>query len=109
MSHAEHAEHGAPEEHGLSVRQYLMIGAILTVITILELIVSYMELGDLMVPLLLFMSAVKFTIVVAYFMHLRFDAPIFARMFAGSFFLALGILIALLGLFWADSHSIPVG
>ncbi len=109
MSHAEHAEHAIPEQHGLSVRQYLMIGAILTVITILELIVSYTDIGDLMVPLLLFMSAVKFIIVVAYFMHLRFDSPLFARMFAGSFFLALAILIAFLGLFWADSHTIPVG
>ncbi len=107
MSHAEHAEH-ATEQHGLTVRQYLMIGAALTVITIIELAVSYSDLGDAMVPILLALSAVKFVVVVAYFMHLRFDSPVFTRMFAGSFFLALAILIALLGLFWADDHRLPL-
>jgi hypothetical protein len=29
-------------------------------------------------------------------------------MFVGSFLLALAILVALLGLFWADSNTIPV-
>lgn len=108
MSHAEHAEHAA-EQHGLTVRQYLMIGAALTVITIIELAVSYSDIGDAMVPILLALSAVKFVVVVAYFMHLRFDAPIFARMFAGSFFLALAILIALISLFWLDDHRLPLG
>ncbi|MGE0229162.1 MAG: cytochrome C oxidase subunit IV family protein [Dehalococcoidia bacterium] len=108
MSHAEHAELGT-EQHGLTIRQYLMIGAALTVITIIELAVSYSDLGDAMVPILLILSAVKFAVVVAYFMHLRFDAPIFTRMFVGSFFLALAILIALVSLFWADDHRLPLG
>lgn len=108
MSHAEHAEH-AVEQHGLTIRRYLMIGALLTVITIIELAVSYSDMGDFMVPTLLILSAVKFVIVVAYFMHLRFDAPIFTRVFAGSFFLALAILIALVALFWADDHRLPLG
>jgi cytochrome c oxidase subunit 4 len=109
MSHAEQADHAVVQQHGLTVRQYLMIGAFLTVITIIELAVSYSSLGQIMVPLLLALSALKFVTVVAYFMHLRFDSPLFARMFAGSFFLALAILIAFLGLFWADSHTIPMG
>ncbi|MEZ4552707.1 MAG: cytochrome C oxidase subunit IV family protein [Dehalococcoidia bacterium] len=108
MSHAEQAELGT-EQHGLTIRQYLMIGAALTVITIIELAVSYSDLGDAMVPILLILSAVKFVVVVAYFMHLRFDAPIFTRMFVGSFFLALAILIALVSLFWADDHRLPLG
>jgi cytochrome c oxidase subunit 4 len=109
MSHAEQADHGVVESHGLTVRQHLMIGAMLTVITIIELAVSYSDMGDVMIPLLLALSAIKFATVVAYFMHLRFDSPLFARMFVGSFLLALAILIAFLGLFWADSHTIPMG
>jgi len=109
MSHAEQADHGVVEQHGLTVRQYLMIGALLTVITIVELAVSYSNLGDLMVPILLALSAVKFAIVVGYFMHLRFDSPLFARAFIGCFLLALSVLIAFLGLFWADSNTIPMG
>jgi cytochrome c oxidase subunit 4 len=108
MSHAEQADHTVATQHGLTVRQYLMIGAALTVITIIELAVSYSDLGDVTVPLLLALSAVKFATVVAYFMHLRFDSPLFTRMFVGSFFLALAILIALLSLFWGDSHVIPI-
>jgi len=108
MSHSGHADVVA-EQHGLTVRQYLLIGAALTVITLIELAVSYSDLGDAMVPILLALSAVKFVVVVAYFMHLRFDSPIFTRMFVGSFFLALAILIALLGLFWGDDHRLPLG
>ena len=109
MTHAEQADHGAVEQHGLTIRQYLIIGAVLTVITIVELGVSYSDIGDLMVPILLALSAVKFAIVVGYFMHLRFDSPLFARMFVGSFFLALAVLVAFLALFWSDSHTIPIG
>lgn len=108
MTHAEQADHGVVEHDGLTIRQYLMIGAMLTVITIIELAVSYSDLGDVMVPLLLALSAVKFAVVVGYFMHLRFDSPLFARMFVGSFFLALAVLIAFLALFWSDSHTIPI-
>lgn len=108
MSHAEQADIAA-EQHGLNVRQYLMIGAALTVITIIELFVSYADIGDAMVPILLILSTVKFVVVVAYFMHLRFDSSLFTKMFVGSFFLALAILIALLSLFWGDSHMLPRG
>ena len=105
MAHGTHAV----EHHGLSVRTYILIGLGLTLITLVELGLSYSGIGALLIPSLLILSAVKFGIVVAYFMHLRFDSPVFTRMFAGSFFLALAILIALLGLFWGDSHTIPVG
>jgi len=78
------------------------------VITIIELAVSYSDLGSAMVPILLALSAVKFVVVVAYFMHLRFDSALFTRMFVGSFLLALAILVALVSLFWADSHTLPL-
>ena len=94
---------GAHEAHsGLRPRQYLLIGLALTIITLVELWVSYSDMGDLMVPVLIGLSAVKFVAVVAFFMHLRFDSGLFTRVFVGSFILAGAILIALISIFWTD-------
>jgi len=102
-----HSEHAATEQHGLTPRQYLLIGAALTVITAIELWISYSPLGGLILPLLLILSAVKFAVVVAYFMHLRFENGLMARIFVGSLILATLILFALLALFWGDlAHGI---
>ena len=99
--------HHAPGEahSGLRPRQYLLIGAALTIITLVELWVSYSGLGDLIIPVLLVLSAIKFAVVVAYFMHLRFDSGLFTRIFVGSFVLAALILLALISMFWNDLHG----
>jgi len=90
--------HSSDANH-LSVKQYLKIGLLLTVITIVELIASYIELGALLVPILLILSAIKFVIVVAFFMHLRFDNRVFTIVFFAGFVLAVVIAIILLLVF----------
>ena len=109
MSDPQHAtaEH-AVEEHGLAPRQYVLIGLILTVITAVELWVSYAEdfFGEMLVPVLFILSAVKFVMVVGLFMHLKFDNRIFTWMFAGGFLLAVAVLIALISLFWTDTTDL---
>jgi len=90
--------HGSP----LKPRQYLIIGLILTVITAVELWVSYSGLGSLLVPVLLILSAVKFVIVVALFMHLKFESRVFTSMFLFGLLLGGAILIALVALFRND-------
>jgi len=91
------------EEHGLSIRQYVWIGLALTVITAIELWISYSGMPAwLMITLLMGLSAFKFAVVVAYFMHLRFENNLMTKLFVGSFVLAALILFALLGLFWGD-------
>jgi caa(3)-type oxidase subunit IV len=94
----------ATETHGppLKPRQYLVIGLILTVLTVIELWVSYSSLGSVLVPILLILSAVKFVIVVALFMHLKFESRLFTWMFLVGLLLGSAILIALLALFWND-------
>src|SRR5580704_14585163 len=99
-----HATEHAPEQHGLRPRQYLFIGLVLTLITIAELVVSYSHMGGLLIPTLIILSGIKFSIVVAYFMHLRFENGLMARIFVGSFCLITLIVIALLFLFWGDLH-----
>lgn len=98
----------AAEQHGLTPRQYVYIGAILTVITGIELWLSYSGLAhSVLVPLLLVLSAVKFATVVALFMHLRFEGQLFRMMFVGPFILAALVLLALITLLWTDmSHVV---
>ena len=98
-----HANTGHEEQHGLRPRQYIMIGLALTVITLVELWISYSGMARaLMITLLLALSAVKFVVVVAFFMHLRFEHSLMTKLFVGSFLLAVAIMFALLGLFWGD-------
>lgn len=100
---AHQTDHAAVAQHGLTPRQYIMLGVILTVITVIELAASYTPaLRGVLVPTLLALSAIKFAAVVAYFMHLRFESTLLAQVFTGSLILAILILTALAALFWGD-------
>jgi len=58
---------------------YLRIAAILVMITLIEVGVFYVPaFQNVLVPLLLVLSAVKFTLVVMFYMHLKFDNRFFA-------------------------------
>ena len=76
-------------EHGMSNAGYVRIAAILAAITGLELATYYVDLGALFLPALLIMMAVKFIIVVSYFMHLKFDNKLFSWVFYAGLILAL--------------------
>ena len=102
-----HSDHGAEEEHGLQPMQYVWIGVLLTAITVGELAASlWVDLGNALIPLLLILSAIKFVIVVAFYMHLKFEHRLLSQVFTGSFLLAGGVLIALIALFWTDITDI---
>jgi cytochrome c oxidase subunit 4 len=59
-------------------------------ITALEVGISYIKgLGDAANPLLLILAAIKFAMVVAFFMHLRFDNRVLRRIFVTGFVLAV--------------------
>ncbi|HEX5631205.1 MAG TPA: cytochrome C oxidase subunit IV family protein [Acidimicrobiia bacterium] len=63
-------------------RDYWIIAVILAVITGAEVAVTYIDFLDVAAaPLLLVMAAAKFFIVVGWYMHLRFDAPIYRKLF----------------------------
>jgi cytochrome c oxidase subunit 4 len=85
----------APAAHA-SVRTYVVVAVILTLITAMEFSAIYIrELTPILVPLLVVMSAAKFALVVLFFMHLRYDARPLALIFVGSLAIALGIAVAL--------------
>jgi cytochrome c oxidase subunit 4 len=98
-------EHAA-EHHGPTVGQYLMIGLVLTIITVIEVWLSFADVGAVLIPALLIFSAVKFVIVVGWFMHLRYDSVFLTQLFVVGLVLGSGVLLALITLFWTDASDI---
>ena len=79
---------------------YVRIAIILTVLTILEVATYYVDIPfALVVPLLLVLAGTKFVLVVAYYMHLRYDSKLFAGFFFFGFTVEILLLITLLVLF----------
>jgi cytochrome c oxidase subunit 4 len=90
------------ENHGghATVGTYVLIGVILTVITAVEVAIFYIPaLSRVLVPVLLTLSAAKFVIVVLFYMHLKYDSPVFSRVFFGPMLLALLVVVGLVLLF----------
>jgi cytochrome c oxidase subunit IV len=91
-----HAQ-GAPAHAGVAT--YLTIAVVLTIVTACEVAVIYVRrLAPVVVPLLLVMSAAKFTLVVLFFMHLRYDARPLSLLFFGPLVIAACLAIALMTL-----------
>jgi len=83
-----------------AVRTYVLIGAILTVVTAAEVAIFYIPaLAPVLVPVLITLSVGKFALVVLFFMHLKFDSSLFSRVFFAPLALAVVLAISLLLLF----------
>ena len=87
------------EQHGMSDAGYIRIAIILATITGLEVSTYYVDFGVLFLPALLIMMAIKFVMVVSYFMHLKFDNKIFSFLFYAGLILAIGVYAAFLATF----------
>ena len=78
--HAE-GEHAMEHAHP-GAKTYTLIGVVLAIITIAEVFFYTQEsVRAFLVPLLLVLSASKFALVVGFYMHLRFDHPLFFGVF----------------------------
>jgi cytochrome c oxidase subunit 4 len=81
---------------------YKWVALILTLLTGLEVWIYYIPsftATKLFVPTLLILSAIKFTIVVMFYMHLKYDAKLFRALFVAPLLLASFIIVGLLFLF----------
>ena len=79
---------------------YFKVAMILTVITAIEVGVFYVEgLGKGIIPILIILSGIKFSLVAMFYMHLRYDARLFSGLFVGGLSLAILVGLALLALF----------
>ena len=101
-AHVEPREaHGGDTGHveHASVRTYVRVAVILTLVTSLEVGVIYIRLlTPIVVPLLLVMAAAKFALVVMFFMHLRYDARPLTPLFLGPLVIATLLGVALMTL-----------
>jgi cytochrome c oxidase subunit 4 len=76
---------------------YIQVGAILAVITALEVAIYYTNLiQGLLISALLALSAMKFVLVVLWFMHLRFDTKLFTVLFGGALAGVLALFMVVL-------------
>src|SRR5918992_2967922 len=92
------------EQHGRhpTFKQYVMVATILFVITIIEfgiIVPQGLQGSAVAVAPLIILSAIKFSIVVMFYMHLRFDSKLYTWIFVGGLSLGALVLIAMLFLF----------
>ena len=97
--------------HHPTFMQYVLVAVILFAITIVEFVLIYDKVGidwdasaalaNAKVPVLIALSAVKFGIVIMFYMHLKFDARLFTWIFLAGLGLAFAAGLAVLGIFVA--------
>ena len=121
MAHDTHAgaqdvaadHHGAGIEHAHPTwSTYWKVATILTLITAVEVWVYYVPSiynSRIFVPMLLIMSAVKFAIVVMFYMHLKYDHKLFRALFTGPLIIAATTIVALMFLFGKLAVRIGAG
>ena len=81
--------HHAPEHTHPSPAKYVGIAIFLAVITALEVGLYYIDMPEaLLVIFLMILAFLKFTMVAAFFMHLKFDSPMLRRVFITGILLA---------------------
>src|SRR5262249_54862153 len=94
----EHAavEHQHPEGSSLV---YVVVAALLTVLTAMELGIFYVPaLRVVLVPLLIVLSGAKFALVVMFYMHLRYESIAYTIIFVPLLILAVAIVCSLVAL-----------
>jgi len=102
VSHDSQGDAAAREHTHPDWGTYKWVALILAAITALEVWIYYIPsftATKLFVPVLLALSAIKFTIVVMFYMHLKYDAKLFRALFVAPLVLASFIIVGLLFLF----------
>lgn len=96
------AERPHPVEHPHpSSSVYLKVATVLAVVTAIEVAVYYVleSTPHLLAAALLALSATKFGLVAAFYMHLKFDSKLYTALFSGGLLVAGSIAIAFMALF----------
>lgn len=95
QSHEHAEEHAHPP-----IMQYVLIAAILAIITAIEVATYYIDaLSGALVYILIALSVVKFSIVVGYYMHLKFDNRLFTWIFGLGLVAGGAVVTTLIALF----------
>lgn len=98
-SHDSDTYHPGPTE-------YIQIGVILAVLTAIEVGLYFFDvITSVAIPALIVLTVLKFLLVVFWFMHLRFDTPLFRRLFFTGVGLALVLFAIVLAIFRFEPPS----
>lgn len=95
-----HVAVASPEAGHPGAGRYVLIFVILFVVTAAEVAVTYVPTIP-QLPSLLAMAVLKFGLIAAFYMHLRFDSRAFSAFFIIGLLLATGMLFSFLALFTA--------
>ncbi|MDQ7007874.1 MAG: cytochrome C oxidase subunit IV family protein [Acidobacteriota bacterium] len=91
------SKHDSSSPHVVPVRLLLAVWGALVALTVVTVGVAQFDFGELNIVIAMAIAAVKGSLVVLYFMHMRWERPFNAVVFIASlFFLALLIGITLL-------------
>lgn len=94
-----------------SPKQYVWVAVILAIVTAAEVAIYYIgyfeEHPGALVAFLLAFALLKFVMVAAWFMHLRFDSRVFRRFFVTGIVLGLIIFGIVLWTFFAHGGAAP--
>jgi cytochrome c oxidase subunit IV len=100
VSQAHTAEHNALS-HVIPVKVLAAVFGALVVLTVVTVAVTKVELGNLNLYVALAIAGVKATLVVLYFMHLRYDRPFHLVLFLG----CLGFVVLFISLVLTDTRA----
>jgi len=102
-SHATPAAAHATGEGHATVQTYIKVAVVLGILTAIEIGALYVPgiPSHALVALLLVFSVIKFGLVVAFFMHLRYDNKLLTALFVGPLVIAMVIILAIMALFGA--------
>jgi cytochrome c oxidase subunit IV len=105
-----HAHHDAMHEEQHATNEiYIRVAIILAIITAIEVFIYYLPSArPLLVPALILLSLAKFLLVVGYFMHLKYDSPLFRFMFFAGLILTLGVFLAMIAMFVTAETYFPI-
>ena len=109
----EHVEVLEAEElaHHPSPKQYVWVAIILAIVTAAEVAIYYIgffeEHTGALIAFLIAFALLKFVMVAAWFMHLRFDSRVFRRFFITGLLLGMVIFGIVLWTFFAHGGAAP--
>ena len=84
----------AEEQHHVPYKVYFIVWGALLVLTAVTVGVSYVDMKNVTVLTAMLIAATKSMLVVLYFMHIRFEKPLFSVMILATM-LTYGIFVAL--------------
>jgi azurin len=102
------SSHQPEQGHHPTFMQYVLVAAILFIITIIEFFAIFPNpdlIGAAKLPVLAILSAIKFAIVIMFYMHLKFDHRMFTMFFLAGLALAFIVGIAVLSMLTALDGS----